>query len=335
MTGFNTKLENYAKVGKIPPNFRRILAKFYSSYAAAVTQKGHAMEEYDPLMNTFLDCVVQQVAHPYSFAPFHRCIRQPFDYYQFGLDLLRPLIEYKHSKVLGLNLLDQIEEQLKRKENVILLANHQTEPDPQAISLLLENTHPKFAEDLIFVAGHRVISDPLAIPFSMGRNLLCIYSKKYLLYPPELKEEKLQHNQRTMKQMAQLLSEGGQSIYVAPSGGRDRPNAEGIVEVAKLDPQSIEMFWLMAQQSEKPTHFYPLTLLTYHLLPPPNSIQKELGENRHAQCTPIHMAIGNEINMEKFPGSEIKDKRQKRLVRAEFIWDQIKKAYTVLESGGY
>ena len=80
---------------------------------------------------------------------------------------------------------------------------------------------------MIIVAGHRVVSDPLAIPFSMGRNLLCIYSKKYFESDPAAKADKLQHNQRTMKKMLQLLSEGGKCIYVAPSGGRDRPGAAG------------------------------------------------------------------------------------------------------------
>ena len=67
------------------------------------------------------------------------------------------------SKVLHLNRVTHIAEQLAKGDNVILLANHQTELDPQAISLLLEKTHPRIAEEMIFVAGHRVVSDPLAI----------------------------------------------------------------------------------------------------------------------------------------------------------------------------
>ena len=70
---------------------------------------------------------------------------------------------------------------------MIFLANHQIEADPQAISLLLDDLYPNFAENMIFVAGERVITDPFAIPFSMGRNLLCIYSKRYIDHPPEKK----------------------------------------------------------------------------------------------------------------------------------------------------
>jgi hypothetical protein len=50
------------------------------------------------------------------------------------------------------------------------------------------------ASKVVFVAGHRVTTDPLAIPFSMGCNLLCIFSKKYMEEPPELKAAKQQQN---------------------------------------------------------------------------------------------------------------------------------------------
>ena len=60
-----------------------------------------------------------------------------------------------------------------------MIGNHQTEADPQVLSLLLETEgYEDTAEKTIFVAGHKVTTDPLAIPFSMGRNLLTIFSKK-------------------------------------------------------------------------------------------------------------------------------------------------------------
>ena len=55
---------------------------------------------------------------------------------------------------------------------------------------MLEKEHPRLAEEMIFVAGHRVISDPLAVPLSIGRNLICIYSKKHIENPPEVKAAK-------------------------------------------------------------------------------------------------------------------------------------------------
>lgn len=321
--------DNRYKKGKVSSKIHQNLNKFLESYREAITENGHSIDEYKPMLKQMLDLVHQQIEHPYLFETYHEQVRSPFDYYQFGLDVLRPLVIFESSMVKGISNLEKMISQLNRGENVILLSNHQTEPDPQAISLLLEKTHPQFAEKIIFVAGHRVTTDPLAIPFSLGRNLLCIYSKKYIEYPPEKKQEKLTHNARTMKKMLQLLNEGGKCIYVAPSGGRDRPNAEGVIEIEKFDPKSIELFWLLAKQAERPTHFYTLSLVSYALLPPPNSTEKELGEKRHPQCTPLHIAFGNEIEMESIV-SEIKDKKQKITARADYIWEQVKKDYTQL-----
>ena len=80
--------------------------------------------------------------------------------------------------------------QIADGDNVVLFANHQSEADPQIFSVLLDPKYPGFAEQTIFVAGDRVTTDLLAGPFSMGRNLLCIFSKKHIENPPELKSEK-------------------------------------------------------------------------------------------------------------------------------------------------
>ena len=37
-------------------------------------------------------------------------------------------------------------------------------------ALLLEHSHPRLATDVFYVAGDRVVSDPLCKPFSMGRS---------------------------------------------------------------------------------------------------------------------------------------------------------------------
>ena len=132
--------------------------------------------------------------------------------------------------------------------------------------ILLDEKYSEIAKKMIFVAGERVIKDPLAIPFSMGCDLLCIYSKKHINNIPKLKEEKLLHNRKTMQVMRDLLSEGGQIIYVAPSGGRDRPNNKKEIEIAPFDSQSIEMFYLISKRAKKKTHFFPLTLSTYNFI---------------------------------------------------------------------
>ncbi len=327
MSEFTSKLNQYLEKGLINAKLKTLIQEFYKSYCQAIIHSSSCQKKSHESFEKLIELIIEQVQHPYHFSIFHRSVRQPFDYYQFGLDFIRPFIDFENSQIFGLNSLKKIQQQLKKGENVILLANHQTEPDPQIISLLLEKIDPKLASDMVFVAGHRVISDPMAIPMSLGRNLLCIYSKKHMSHPPEEKAEKVLHNQRTLKKMQDLLNEGGYCIYVAPSGGRDRPNTSGQFDVAPFDTQSIEFFWLMGQQAEHPTHFYPLALKTYHLMPPPHHVEKELGERRIIHVSPVYLAFGEEIEMENFPGSENLDKREKRAKRAEYIWNKVHQDY--------
>ena len=76
-------------------------------------------------------------------------------------------------------------------------------------ALLLERTHPRLATDVHYVAGDRVVSDPLCKPFSMGRNLFCVHSKKHLDDIPELKEEKVRTNRQTLVAMSRQLNKVG------------------------------------------------------------------------------------------------------------------------------
>lgn len=311
---------------QIPTKYHRLLVEFFDAYKRAVLR----FEESIPTLYLYLLFVKEAIEVPFSFANYHKKVRHPLDYYKFGLDFIRPLVDMEHSTLLGKEHLEEISRILKRKENVVLFANHQTESDPQAISILLEKTHPEIGESIISVAGERVITDPLAIPFSKGCDLLCIYSKRYIDNPPEKKEAKQHHNKKTMQQMSHLLEEGGKIIYVAPSGGRDRKNKEGIVEVAPFDPDSIEMFYLMARKAKTPTYFIPFTLATYDLLPPPETIQHELGEARIAKRTPIHISFAKPFDMENYPGSDLQDKHERRKARADAIWKIVCNTYKTL-----
>lgn len=324
------RLNGHLQTLAIPEKYRVLLQEFYESYGKALAQVPISMEKYEPFFISYMNAVHKQCLEPFLFQSYHERIRHPFDYYQFGLEILKPLIELDRSSVKGLDALKDIEASLAKGHNAIFLANHQTEADPQAISILLEKTAPQFAEKLIFVAGERVITDPLAVPFSMGRNLLCIYSKRYIDFPPELKSKKQLHNKRTMELMSEMLSEGGKAIYIAPSGGRDRPNAQGVFEVAPFDPQSIEMIYLMAERAGHPTFFYPMALHTQELIPPPETIQLELGEARRAKRGKIQLGFGPAIDMEQFPGNTLTDKRKRREARAHHIWELVKKIYTSL-----
>jgi len=330
LMGFLDQLKEDTAAGLIPEKFSQIFQQFYLNYTHELEKHGEESAVLEPLFSTFLQLLKKQINSPYTFQPYHEKIRDPFDHYAFGLDFIRPLIDISSSSISGMEYLEEIVTHVKNGSNIILLSNHQTEADPQAISLLLEPVYPELGENMIFVAGERVTTDPLAVPFSLGRNLLCIYSKRYIDHPPELKLQKQMHNKKTMELMSELLSRGGKCIYVAPSGGRDRRNKEGVIEVAPFDPQSIEMFNLMAKKATHPTFFYTLALKTYHLLPPPETIQVELGETRRTSRGGIQLSFGPRIDMDHYEGYDNPDKHERRMKRAMHIWNQVARDYATL-----
>lgn len=327
---FLDKLSIYEKEGWIPKGVLAKLGHFFSGYKEAVEDNNQDITDYVWIFLDYLDLVKTQIQTPFSFEPYHQMVRTPYDHYQFGINFFKPLVHLENSTLVGKDTLTEIQKHLNQNHNVILFANHQIEADPQAISILLEIYAKDLISRLIFVAGERVIIDPLAVPFSLGCNLLCIYSKRYIDHPPEKKTFKQHHNSNTMKLMKTLLDEGGHCIYVAPSGGRDRPDEDGIVHPAPFDPQSIEMFYLMARHAAKPTFFYPLALSTYSILPPPETIQTEVGEHRKTQTSAIHLAFGKQLDMEHFPNSDIKDKHLRRKARADYIYNLVCEDYNKL-----
>ena len=329
---FAARLKRALEQGELPEKTYKIVLQLYESYARSLERAGFRMQDFDHLFDDLLMLMIKHLKSPFHFGSYHKRILEPYNYFRFGIEFIRPLVDMQRSCILGMDTVKKISSQLSAGDNVIFFANHQTEVDPQLMSLSLEGSYPDIGDHVIFVAGDRVLTDPMAVPFSIGRNLLCIYSKRHIDNPPEKKEEKLQHNQKTMQRMKELLSEGGKCIYVAPSGGRDRPNPEGDVVVAPFDPQSIEMFRLMAKHAHKPVHFYPLSLVTFDILPPPPSIESELGETRSAQREGALFFYGDEIDMENFPGCEITDRHEKRSARASYIYNLVNMNYMRLKN---
>jgi len=322
---FPEKLKQDMNAGLIPQFAYDLFMQMYTSYQTSIEKEGMDMRDHQEIFFTYLKLLQEQIVKPYKFEPYHK---REEPYSQFSIDLFYHLVDRKHSKIFHAENLKKMEAQLGRGENVVFLANHQTEVDPQMLYLMLEKDFKKIGYDTIFVAGARVISDPAAVPLSRGTNLLCIYSKRHIDNPPGEKEQKLAHNQRTMKLMRELLAEGGKCIYVAPSGGRDRKNSEGLLEVADFDAASIEMFRLQARQAKTPTHFYPLAMHTHDVLPPPKTVKSELGEERHPTFATIHLGFGDEIDMDNFPGCDIEDRHKKREARARHIWNLVNCYYS-------
>ncbi len=267
------------------------------------------------LLKRYLHFVKEGITTPYAFGHIHYAEHYPVDFYEFARDFVRPLIDMSNSCVLGKENVETIVQALEKKENVILFANHQTEIDPQILSLLLDPIDEHLASSMFFLAGHRVTTDPIAIPFSRGTNILCIYSKKYVDSPPELRAEKLQHNAKTLTSFSELLNEGGACVYVAASNGRDRLDESGKASVAPFDPQSVEMIHLLGKNATQPTHFHLLALATINLLPPPPTINLELGEDRPMSYGPARLYFGPRLELEKIGTAE--DKKMRRVERSQ------------------
>jgi glycerol-3-phosphate O-acyltransferase len=223
------------------------------------------------------------------------------DFYQFGSNFFRPVMDLKsvETNVLYADThIQQIQEQLNNGENVIFFANHQSEADPQVVSACFELAgYSEMAAQCIYVAGHKVTTDPLAIPFSMGRNLICIHSKKHIDADPETKPMKQKQNLKAMNALlSSLKEESGTLIWVAPSGGRDRRNVEtNTVPIAPFDSKTIDMFRLMGNKSKKPTHYYTMAMVSYDLCPPPDFVVAGTGESRNVRFSPVGIAVGAEL----------------------------------------
>eukprot|EP01035_Chromulina_nebulosa_P019310 gene19310-25171_t len=278
--------------GSVPQYVVKMLSDFLEEYTESNVEAHSAPEVFASNVMTFLKSVQTALVNPYQFKPFHSAIREPFDYYKWGNEFIKPLVIFENSKFVGSEYAKSILDQVSKGENVVILSNHQTEVDPQVISILLEeNGLSELAEKIIFIAGHKVTNDPVAVPFSMGRNLICIHSKKHIKNPPEDMPRKQAQNLDSMKEMNSLMSEGGKVFWVAPSGGRDRADDSGDFVIAKFDFKALDMFKLISMQSKKPTHFYPMAMYTHTLVPPPDSVSSTLGESRSGKRGAVSVAL--------------------------------------------
>lgn len=319
---FSKLVEEYHRQGMLDDALKRNIQGFCRSYMAALEKgksKGKIIAREQDLLDTLLRLIIDQIQNPYAFPLYHKAERSPFDYYRFGIDFLSTFIDQERSFVFGIENLKEASARLADAENLFFFANHQVEPDPQLIALLLEGQFSQIAEKMICIAGHRVTQDPLAAPLSRGCNILSIWSKRHIDHPPELREQKTAQNLRSMSMLSELLQQGGHPVYVAPSGGRDRPDSNGVITPSAFDAQSVELLLLTAKKSKKPFSIYPLAIKSHTLLPPPSTVTKELGEPRIVCYAPVFVSVGSAISIEEL--YHLFDKgKEGRQKRAEWLW---------------
>jgi glycerol-3-phosphate O-acyltransferase len=304
----------------LPTRLIPLIQDFVLQYTEVGSRHGYAVEDLERRMALLIERAEWLLDHPVPFTPLHEAVREPFDYLQFGLDFFEPLVDWQRSCSTG----DwrAVETGARAGENTILLANHQTEADPQLMHLMLRSSHQELATSMRFLAGERVQKDPIAAPFCLGRDLVCVYSRRHLDHPPELRSEKLTHNASAMRQLKELLAQGGVTLYLAPSGGRDRIGPSGEIELASFDPDAIEMMRLMAEGCGRTTWCRPLALATYSVLPPPADVHRPLGEVRCTEGGAIGMALGEPIDW-----SSLASGKEHRLTRSQAVQASVGNLY--------
>ncbi|XP_010325301.1 glycerol-3-phosphate acyltransferase isoform X1 [Solanum lycopersicum] len=318
---------------KLPLNVAEGMEELYQNYQNAVLQSGVPKADEAILYNMALvfDRVFVDVKDPFEFSPYHKAIREPFDYYKFGQNYIRQLVDFRSSYVGNMSVFSEMAEKLKQGDNVVLMSNHQSEADPAIIALLIESKLPDIAENIIYVAGDRVITDPLCKPFSMGRNLLCVYSKKHMNDDPELAEMKKRANTRSLKEMALLLRGGSKIIWIAPSGGRDRPDpVTKEWYPAPFDASATDNMRRLVQHAGVPGHIYPLAILCHDIMPPPAQVEKNIGEKRVVSFHGAGISVAPKIDFHEVAGA-LEDPEAK-MVYTKAIYDSVSQQYNVLNS---
>eukprot|EP00798_Chlamydomonas_sp_ICE-L_P004595 gene4595-14786_t len=314
---FFVVIQKQVDAGLFPKQLLPVLQDFYNNYKKAILgsdQAGANEKLVAQIQATIADLVMGQLKAPYVFPSKHERILEPYDYFAFGQRYTAGLINFNKSLLGHPERWDVVDALLKKGENVILLANHQTEADPGAFAHMLMATHPEMAQNviyvagdrvvtdalckpfsmghnllLIYVAGDRVVTDALCKPFSMGRNLFCVHSRKHINDDPALFEAKSATNLKT-------LNAGGALLWIAPSGGRDRPK-DGHWSPDPFDPSSVGLMYNLASRSKSPCHMVPMAMYSYEIMPPPPALEKNLGERRLTNHAPVGITLGVELDL--------------------------------------
>eukprot|EP00178_Gracilaria_changii_P019697 TRINITY_DN570_c0_g1_i1.p1 TRINITY_DN570_c0_g1~~TRINITY_DN570_c0_g1_i1.p1 ORF type:complete len:490 (-),score=51.87 TRINITY_DN570_c0_g1_i1:7032-8501(-) len=339
---FFERADHLVNSRQVPSHIIDNLKTWHKSYGTAVAKNPLLGEDPDDfteaMFSTLLELCRRTIEDPYDFSSYHRRIRHPFDHYKFGFDFSSALLNRTKSSITGIENIREAENYVRQGHNVVFLSNHQSEGDPYALDFMLDwiaGCDRHFCEKLVFMAGDRVRNDPMVAPFSAGRNLLTVYSKKHINDEPELRDHKMSHNRRTIGETQRLFRKGGQALWFAPSGGRDRRSKEtGSVEISPFDEGAVATMRFTAEKSGTPCHFYPMALWTYDMLPPPSSVGgADLGEERVVKYTPMRMYFGKEIEWSQSVPASIKEKHEKRKAQCIYVESLVLDGYRQI--GGY
>ena len=87
--------------------------------------------------------------------------------------------------------------------------------------------------------------------------------------------------------MSELYVQGGLLLWIAPSGGRDRPDDDMRWLPARFDPSAVELMRHLVSRAKPPGHLFPLAMHSGEMMPPPKGLLKSLGERRLTYFTGV------------------------------------------------
>lgn len=339
---FMAALDKEVEVGRIPEELVPLWTDFFGNYKKAILSADlptHDIKLVAEVQASIADTVINQFSNPYKFPSFHKSMTEPYDYFEFGQKYVGSLIDFTKSYLGHRERFDEIEKQLNAGENVIIFANHQSEADPGIWAHMLIHTHPSLAKKICYVAGDRVVSDPLCVPFSMGRNLYCVHSKRHMEDDPDTKAEKSAMNRTTLRNMGMSFAKGGSLLWIAPAGGRDRPGDDDVYVPAKFDSSAVELMRALSRKAEQKvgskSHFYPFAMYSAPLMPPPKTVEKGLGERRMVNFTGVGISVGEEMDVPAIVAS-VPDADENREAVAAAVtgafYKQVCELYTELDA---
>ncbi|KAL6544000.1 Glycerol-3-phosphate dehydrogenase [NAD(+)] [Orobanche gracilis] len=125
---------------------------------------------------------------------------------------------------------------------------------------------------------------------------------------------------------------GAKIIWIAPSGGRDRPHpVTKEWYPAPFDASSVDNMRRLAEHAGTPGHIYPLAILCHEIMPPPAQVEKEIGERRVISFHGVGLSVAPSINYHEFT-SALEDQEKAKIAYTESLYAAVCGQYNVLKS---
>jgi glycerol-3-phosphate O-acyltransferase len=101
-----------------------------------------------------------------------------------------------------------------------------------------------------------------------------------------------------------------------------------------FDPSAVGLMMKMAESAKKPTHLYPMAMVSWAVMPPPKQKEKDLGERRLTNYSGVGISAGNELDIAAVVKGVAEGVEPEEVV-AKAVHAQVVDEYRVLESMVY